>query len=72
MPTTSSTEVPECRQPQKRQIYVNATVDEPCFVCTRESLKFEIKYLELVEQHLDDFKSETSKYQVEFPGNFII
>ena len=32
------------RRPQKRQIYVDATVDDPCFVCTGESLKSLVKY----------------------------
>ena len=44
VPTTSSTEVPERRRPQKRQIYVDAAVDDPCFVCTGESLKSLVKY----------------------------
>ena len=44
MPTTSSTEVPGRRRPQKRQIYVDAVVDDPCFVCTGESLKSLVKY----------------------------
>ena len=32
------------RRPQKRQIYVDATVDDPFFVCTGESLKSLVKY----------------------------
>ncbi|XP_068711084.1 uncharacterized protein [Montipora foliosa] len=32
------------RRPQKRQIYVNAKVDDPCFVCTGESLRSLAKY----------------------------
>ena len=31
-------------RPQKRQIYVDATVDDPFFVCTGESLKSLVKY----------------------------
>ena len=34
----------EQRIPRKRQIYVDAAVDDPCFVCTGESLKALIKY----------------------------
>ena len=34
-------------------------------------IRSEIKYLEFVEQHLEDSSSETSKYQVEFPGKVI-
>ena len=32
------------RRPQKRQIYVDAAVDDPFFVCTGESLKSLVKY----------------------------
>lgn len=32
------------RRPQKRQIYVDASVDDPFFVCTGESLKSLVKY----------------------------
>ena len=32
------------RGPQKRQIYVDASVDDPFFVCTGESLKSLVKY----------------------------
>lgn len=32
------------RRPQKRQIYVDAKVDDPCFVCTGESLRSLAKY----------------------------
>ena len=32
------------RRPQKRQIYVEASVDDPFFVCTGESLKSLVKY----------------------------
>ena len=33
------------RRAQKRQVYVDATVDDPFFVCTGESLKSLVKYL---------------------------
>ena len=32
------------RRAQKRQIYIDATVDDPFFVCTGESLKSLVKY----------------------------
>ena len=40
----SSVEFLEHRRPSKRQIYVDASVDDPCFVCTGESLKSLVKY----------------------------
>ena len=43
------------RRPQKRQIYVDAAVDDPFFVCTGELLKSLVKYL-------------TSNSQCEFCG----
>ena len=42
-PTTSAESSARSR-PQKRQIYVDATVDDPFFVCTGESLKSLVKY----------------------------
>ena len=43
-PQLSSAESLEQKRPRKRQIYVDAAVDDPCFVCTGESLKSLIKY----------------------------
>jgi len=43
-PLTPSSTTQEQRHPQKRQIYVDATVDNPCFVCTGESLKSLVNY----------------------------
>ena len=43
-PPPSSIESLEPRRPQKRQIYVDATEDDPCFICTGESLKSMAKY----------------------------
>ena len=40
----SSVESLEQRRARKRQIYVDAAVDDPCFVCTGESLKSLVKY----------------------------
>ena len=42
-PTTSAKSSARSR-PRKRQIYVDATVDDPFFVCTGESLKSLVKY----------------------------
>ena len=43
-PPPSSIETPEPGRPQKRQIYVDATEDDPCFICTGESLRSMAKY----------------------------
>ena len=43
-PPQSSSIEPENRRPQKRQIYVDAAVDDACFICTGESLKSLVKY----------------------------
>ena len=40
----------EERRPRKRQVYVDAAVDDPCFVCTGESLKSLVKYISLNSQ----------------------
>ena len=45
-------------QPRKRQIYVDTAVDDPCFICTGESLKSLVKYF-------------TSNPQCEFCGGDI-
>lgn len=44
VPRTPISTSHECRRPRKRQIYVDATVDDPCFVCTGESLKSLVNY----------------------------
>ena len=43
-PPSSSVEVPVRRQTRKRQIYVESTVDDECYVCTKSSLKALCKY----------------------------
>ena len=43
-PSSSSVEVPVRQQTQKRQIYVESTVDDGCYVCTKSSLQALCKY----------------------------
>lgn len=44
-PSPSSVEVPARQQTRKRQIYVESTVDDGCYVCTKSSLQALCKYL---------------------------
>ena len=43
-PSSSSVEVPVRQQTRKRQIYVESTVDDECYVCTKASLQALCKY----------------------------
>ena len=43
-PSSSSVEVRDRRQTRKRQIYVDSTLDDGCYVCTKSSLQALCKY----------------------------